>query len=50
MILLIMTKLTTMNTNDFTYTDTTYNLFYLQLSLIITVNKNMYVMSHLLML
>ncbi len=36
--------------NDFTCNDITFNWFYLKMTLLITVNKNMCVLSYLLML
>ncbi len=42
--------------NDITYNDITYNFdfayewFYLPITLLVTVNKNIFLMSHLLML
>jgi hypothetical protein len=45
MTLLIMILLIT----NFSYNDVTYNRFYLKVTLLITVNKNKYVMSHLIM-
>ncbi len=41
----MMTILITLNIDDFTYNGVTYNLFYL----LMKENKNMCVMSHLLM-
>jgi len=38
----------TLNTGDITYNDITYNWFYLSITLLMTVNKNIYLMSHLL--
>jgi hypothetical protein len=40
--LLIMTILITLNMGNITYHDITYNLFYLQITLLITVNKKTY--------
>ncbi len=37
--LLIISILTTLNTGDITYNDITYNWFYLETTLLITVNK-----------
>ncbi len=49
-IILIMTMLRTLNMVDITSNANTYNRFYLQMALLIIVNKNIYVMLHLLML
>ncbi len=49
--LLIMTIHVRLNMGDITNDDITYNWFYLQMALLITVNKkNIYEMLHLLML
>ncbi len=45
-----MTILITLNMGYITYNDITYNWLYLKLILLITVNKNKYVMLQLLML
>jgi hypothetical protein len=50
MTLLIMTILKKIKAGYITYNDITYNWFYLKKTLLITVNKNICVMSHLLML
>ncbi len=44
-ILLVMTILITLNTSDIIYNNITYNLFYFSMTLLITVNKNKYVLS-----
>ncbi len=45
--LLIMTIVITLNMGYIAYNDITYNWFCLQMTLLITVNKNIYVMPNL---
>ncbi len=45
-----MAILITLNTGDVTNNGITYNRFYLKMTFLITVNKNINVKSHLLML
>jgi hypothetical protein len=49
LILLIISMLITLDTDSITDNDVTYNLFYISMTLLITVNKNILVMSQLLM-
>ncbi len=50
MTIIIMTLLRTLKMSGITYNANTYNGFYLQMALLITYIKNIYVMLHLLML
>ncbi len=45
-----MTILITFNKGDINYKDITYNWFDILMALLITVNKNIYVLPHLLIL